>query len=35
MELEYCSVCDELTEIAVRSGDVRVCYACADDDDTE
>lgn len=31
MDLEFCTVCDELTEIAIRSGDQRVCYHCADD----
>lgn len=29
--LEYCTVCDDLTDIAVRSGDQRICYHCADD----
>jgi hypothetical protein len=29
--LEYCDVCDDLTEIAVRSHDRKVCYACADE----
>jgi hypothetical protein len=29
--LEYCTVCDDLTEIAVRSGDQRICHHCADD----
>jgi hypothetical protein len=28
---EYCTVCDDLTEIALRSSDQRICYHCADD----
>lgn len=28
---EVCSMCGEMTEIAIRSGDIRVCYHCADD----
>lgn len=29
MDLEFCTMCDELTEIAVRGGEVLVCYDCA------
>lgn len=29
--LEYCSICDELTEIAIRCEEVLICYHCADD----
>jgi hypothetical protein len=28
---EYCTVCDDLTDIAIHSGDQRICYHCADD----
>jgi hypothetical protein len=28
VELEYCSICDEFDEIALRVGELRVCHAC-------
>jgi hypothetical protein len=30
MDLEYCTVCEFLTEIAVRGGGQRICYDCVD-----